>query len=67
MSRSASGAAAGRKPGRVAQGILDNLVKNYEIAAEHEIAICQDTGMACVFVEIGQEVHVAGNSGGGHP
>ena len=45
----------------VAQDILDNLVKNYEIAAEHEIAICQDTGMACVFVEIGQEVHVAGN------
>lgn len=45
----------------VAQGILDNLVKNYEIAAEHEIAICQDTGMACVFVELGQDVHIEGN------
>ena len=45
-----------------AQEILDRIKENYEIADRDEMAICQDTGMACVFLEIGQDVHINGNS-----
>ena len=38
--------------------ILEQLDENLKIAAEDMIPICQDTGMAVVFVEIGQEVHI---------
>lgn len=41
--------------------ILDKIIENYQIADADEVPICQDTGMACVFLEIGQEVHIAGN------
>ena len=44
-----------------AQEILDRIKENYEIADRDEMAICQDTGMACVFLEIGQDVHINGN------
>lgn len=44
-----------------AADILDKLVENYKIAEESQVAICQDTGMACVFLEIGQEVHLVGD------
>ena len=44
-----------------AQEILDRIKDNYEIADRDEMAICQDTGMACVFLEIGQDVHINGN------
>lgn len=40
--------------------ILCQLQNNLQIAAEEQIPICQDTGMAVVFVEIGQEVHIEG-------
>ena len=40
--------------------ILSQLEKNLEIAAEDMIPICQDTGMAVVFIEIGQDVHLEG-------
>jgi len=40
--------------------ILQKLVKNAQIAREQEIPICQDTGFAVVFVELGQEVHLIG-------
>ncbi len=40
--------------------ILCQLQSNLQIAAEDQIPICQDTGMAVIFVEIGQEVHVEG-------
>ena len=46
--------------GQIAQGILDDIIKNFEIADEENVPICQDTGMACVFLEIGQDVHIAG-------
>jgi fumarate hydratase subunit alpha len=38
--------------------ILEDLLENISIAACKELPICQDTGMAVIFVEIGQEVHV---------
>lgn len=40
--------------------ILHQLQENMEIAAADQIPICQDTGMAVVFLEIGQEVHIEG-------
>ena len=43
----------------IAKGVLDQIIENYEIADTQNVPICQDTGMACVFMEIGQEVHVA--------
>lgn len=42
--------------------ILEKLEDNLRIAKEEEIPICQDTGMAVVFMEIGQDVHVRGAS-----
>ena len=44
-----------------AQEILDHIRENYQIAGNNEVAICQDTGMACVFLEIGQDVHLVGD------
>ncbi len=44
-----------------AQEILDRIRENYQIADEKSQPICQDTGMACVFVKLGQEVHVDGD------
>lgn len=41
-----------------AAAILGRLVDNLEVARETDIPICQDTGMAVVFAEIGQEVHI---------
>lgn len=42
--------------------ILSQLEENLEIAAEDMIPICQDTGMAVVFVELGQDVHLEGGN-----
>ncbi len=44
-----------------AKNTLELLVENYKIAEKNKVAICQDTGLACVFIEIGQEVYVEGN------
>ena len=46
--------------GVIAQGVLDNIIENYNIADRENVPICQDTGMACVFLEIGQDVHLVG-------
>lgn len=42
--------------------VLDQLVENAEIARTRQMPICQDTGFAIVFVEIGQDAHVVGGS-----
>ena len=42
--------------------ILEKILENADIAKSEQVPMCQDTGMACVFVEIGQEVHVMGGS-----
>ncbi len=44
----------------IAQGVLHQIITNFEIAGEERVPICQDTGMACVFLEIGQDVHITG-------
>ncbi len=45
----------------VGKEILDQIIENDEIAAEEHMPICQDTGVAVVFMELGQEVHVSGD------
>lgn len=42
--------------------ILEQLKENLDIAEEESIPICQDTGMAVVFLKIGQDVHIEGGS-----
>lgn len=44
--------------GTSAKEILDRIIENHQIAETQNVPICQDTGMACVFLEIGQEVHL---------
>ncbi len=44
------------------QNILDQLIENIDIARREQIPICQDTGMAVIFLEIGQDVHIIGGS-----
>jgi fumarate hydratase subunit alpha len=51
-----------QEDGPIAQTILDRIIENYQLAESDEIPICQDTGMACIFLEIGQEVHFTGGS-----
>ncbi len=49
------------EPWPQAKEILERIIENYKLAEEGNRPICQDTGLACVFVTIGQEVHVEGN------
>lgn len=44
----------------VAQEMMKSIQTNIEIAEEGVFPLCQDTGMACVFLEIGQDVHLTG-------
>ncbi len=46
--------------GKIAKEILGDIIENFAIAEKSRIPVCQDTGMACVFLEIGQEVHFVG-------
>jgi hydro-lyases, Fe-S type, tartrate/fumarate subfamily, alpha region len=46
----------------IAKDILNKIMINADIAANESVPMCQDTGMACVFVEMGQEVHIVGGS-----
>ena len=41
----------------VAREVMEQLAKNLEVASKEQIPICQDTGMAVVFLEVGQDVH----------
>lgn len=49
------------EPYAPAQEMLDLLIRNEGIARETCMPICQDTGMAVVFADVGQDVHIAGN------
>ena len=51
-----------KEDGSLAKEILGQLEENMKVADEDRIPICQDTGMAVFFVEIGQEVHISGGS-----
>ena len=44
----------------LAKDVLDKIIINSDIAKREQMPMCQDTGMACVFVEVGQDVHIVG-------
>ena len=44
------------------QSVLADLVENFRLAAFEQLPICQDTGMAVVLADVGQEVHITGGS-----
>ena len=44
-----------------AKEILERIIENYKIADEKNQPVCQDTGVACVFLKIGQDVHIQGD------
>jgi fumarate hydratase subunit alpha len=44
-----------------AQDILDKIIANFELAESRGLPICQDTGLACVFLEIGGDLHIEGD------
>ena len=44
-----------------AKEILERIMENYQIADDKNQPICQDTGVACVFLKIGQQVHIDGD------
>lgn len=48
------------EPYTIAEDVLEKILLNDNIAAENKMPMCQDTGMACVFLEIGQDVHFTG-------
>lgn len=49
------------EPWPEAKRILSLLSENVSLANDKCLPICQDTGMACVFVELGQDIHIEGN------
>lgn len=51
-----------REQSPLGQEIFDEMLRNCDMAAQREVPICQDTGFAVVFAEIGQEVHLVGGS-----
>ena len=54
------GAAAEKSP--VGKNVFDDIIDNINVAREETIPICQDCGMAVVFMEVGQDVHFVGGS-----
>ena len=55
-------AAVQKEESPLGKKILNQLEENLKIARQDKIPICQDTGMAVVFMEVGQEVHIEGGS-----
>ena len=49
------------EPWGQAKEILERIIENYQIAGKENQPICQDTGAACVFLKIGQDLHINGN------
>lgn len=52
---------AAQEPWPQAKEILDRIIENYTIADQNSLPVCQDTGVACVFLKIGQDVHISGD------
>ena len=54
--------AHGQEPSPVGRNILEQLLENAEIAAKDSIPICQDTGLAVIFADVGQDVRIVGGA-----
>lgn len=50
-----------QEPSPAGRAVLAQLLENYRIASEERVAICQDTGMCVIFLDIGQHVHIVGD------
>jgi fumarate hydratase subunit alpha len=46
----------------IGKEMLCKVIENAELAANEQVAICQDTGMCVLFIEVGQEVHITGGT-----
>ncbi len=55
-------ASSERESSPAARGVFGDMLKNLDAAEQLNLPICQDTGMAVVFAEIGQDVHLSGGS-----
>lgn len=60
--RNALQQARGLEISETGRAVLDELIENAQVAADQQLSICQDTGMAVVFAEIGQDVQIVGGS-----
>jgi len=60
--RAALEAGQEREESPLGRAILGQLVENACIARDEQMPICQDTGMAVIFLEVGQDVHITGGS-----
>lgn len=54
--------AQAKESSSIGKNILEDIIRNYDSAKDMSIPICQDTGMAVVFAEIGQNVHITGDN-----
>jgi len=54
--------AVGKEESPVGKEVLRELIKNAGLARDEHIPICQDTGLAVTFIEVGQDVHIVGGS-----
>lgn len=52
--------AAGEEESPLGRDVLAQLVRNYEVAAAERVPVCQDSGLAVVFLDVGQDVHFTG-------
>ncbi len=52
--------AASQETNPTSKFALETIIKNHNLAKEKDLPMCQDTGMAVVFIEIGQDVHIEG-------
>lgn len=55
-------AAVESEPSPLGRQTLEQLVRNYEVAAVERVPVCQDSGVAVVMLDIGQDVHFVGGS-----
>lgn len=51
-----------REESELCRSVLGDIVSNIDCAAELDVPICQDTGMAVIFADIGQDVHITGDA-----
>ncbi len=62
MMRETLEAARNREKSPVCREVIGDIIDNIDCAAELDVPICQDTGMAVVFIDIGQDVHFTGGN-----
>lgn len=50
-----------KEPWPAAKDVLSSMAENWEMAEREHLPICQDTGLACVFLDVGNELHIEGD------